>query len=397
MNVMEVVSTTWVNGAIRHCWLLSSALADRGHRVTFVCDPKSWLAKQAAGRGIEVIASDLHRWPIDELRRIARAAAERRIDVIHTHMSRAHFFGVLLRWASGIPCVATAHNRHFQLHWMFNDLVIAVSEATRQYHRRHNFVSPRRLVTIHNFIDQRRITPGSQETRRRMRQSLGIDDRWPLVGAVGEVVPDKGYPYLVEAVPRILAAVPEARFAFAGGDKQWPDYVAQIKATADRLGVASKILWLGHRNDVPELLAVLDLFVVASVEENFPLAMLEAMAAGLPVVATAVGGIPGGGPRRRDRPVGPAAAKRAAGRRHRPRPVRPCPGPPLRRVGPPPHPDRFFARIPNRPDRSRVVLRRAAETRIAPGVTESTLNQEPCSEATLPAVGKDGEGFTQRR
>ena len=294
MNILEIVSTTGVNGAIRHCWLLSSALVDRGHAVTFVCDPGSWLAAQAAGRGIDVVASDLHRWPIDELRRIAGVARQRRIDVIHTHMSRAHFFGVLLRWTSGIPCVATAHNRHFQLHWMFNDLVIAVSEATRRFHRRRNLVSPRRLVTIHNFVDERRITPAAPETRRRMRQSLGIDERWPLVGTVGDVVPDKGYPYLVEAVPRILAAVPEARFAFAGGEAEWPDYVARVKATADRLGVASRILWLGHRNDVPNLLAAMDLFVVASVEENFPLAMLEAMAAGLPVVATAVGGIPEG-------------------------------------------------------------------------------------------------------
>ena len=292
MKVMEIVSGTGLNGAIRHCWLLSSALVRRGHSVTLVCDPDSWIATQAAGCGIEVIPSDLHRWPIDELRRIAAAAARRRIDVIHTHMSRAHFFGVLLRWLSGVPCVATAHNRHFQLHWMFNDLVIAVSEATRRFHRRANLVSPRRLVTIHNFVDQDRITPADPQTRRRLRHTLGIDERSPLVGSIGDVIPDKGYPYLVQAVPRILAAVPEARFVFVGGENRLPDYVARVKATAERLGVAAKILWTGHRSDVLDLLAAFDLFVAASVEESFGLAILEAMVAGLPVVATAVGGIP---------------------------------------------------------------------------------------------------------
>jgi glycosyltransferase involved in cell wall biosynthesis len=292
MNVMEIVSGTGVNGAIRHCWLLSTALVRRGHGVTLVCNPDSWIASQAAGCGIEVIPSDLHRWPIDELRRIVGAAAGRRIDVIHTHMSRAHFFGVLLRWLSGVPCVATAHNRHLQLHWMFNDLVIAVSEATRRFHRRANLVSRRRLVTIHNFVDQDRIIPADQESRRRMRRSLGIGEQSPLVGTVADVIPDKGYPYLVQAVPRILAAVPQARFVFVGGQNRLPDYVARIKATAERLGVAAKILWTGHRSDIPDLLAAFDLFVAASVEESFGLAILEAMAAGLPVVATAAGGIP---------------------------------------------------------------------------------------------------------
>jgi glycosyltransferase involved in cell wall biosynthesis len=143
-------------------------------------------------------------------------------------------------------------------------------------------------------VDQDRITPADPQSRRRMRRSLGIDDRSPLVGAVGDVIPDKGYPYLVQALPRILAAVPEARFVFVGGQNRLPDYVARIKATAERLGVAGKILWLGHRSDVPDLLAAFDLYVGASVEESFPLAILEAMAAGLAVVATAVGGVPEG-------------------------------------------------------------------------------------------------------
>ena len=62
-----------------------------------------------------------------ELRRIAALAGERGIEVVHTHSSRAHSFGVLLRWFSGLPCVATAQSRHLQLHWMLNDRVIAVS------------------------------------------------------------------------------------------------------------------------------------------------------------------------------------------------------------------------------------------------------------------------------
>ena len=97
-----------------------------------------------------MIRSDLHRWPFDELRRISRFVRQEKIDVIHTHTSRSNFFGILVRWLTGVPSVATAHSCHIQLHWMFNDWVIAVSESTRRYQRRYNLVrtaASRRFTT----------------------------------------------------------------------------------------------------------------------------------------------------------------------------------------------------------------------------------------------------------
>jgi len=293
MNILEIVSgKEGTNGAIRHCLLLSRELARRGHRVTLVCRADSWIAARAPRFGIEVLTSDLRRWPTTELRRIAAAALQRRIDVIHTHMSRAHVFGVLLRWMTGTACVATAHNRHFQLHWMLNDLVIAVSEATRRFHRRANLVLPRRIVTIHNFVDQERISGVGPEARRRTRHALGIHEDSPAIGAIGDVTPRKGLLYLVRAMPQILAAVPQTRLIVVGRDDEKPDYVAKVKTAAQSLNVASRIVWTGRRDDVPELLAALDLLVLPSLEESLPLSILEAMTAGLPVVATAVGGVP---------------------------------------------------------------------------------------------------------
>ena len=128
------------------------------------------IAEQARGGPVEVVLSDLRRWPPGENRRIAELVRRRRVDVIHTHMSRAHFFGVLLRWWSGVPCVATAHSRHFQLFCRFNDRVIAVSEPTRRYHQRWNRVSPNRMLTIPNFIEPQCLTAVRSEDRR----SLGV-------------------------------------------------------------------------------------------------------------------------------------------------------------------------------------------------------------------------------
>jgi glycosyltransferase involved in cell wall biosynthesis len=288
---MQIVSNTGVNGAINHCLLLSGELARRGHQVALVCHPESWIAQRAACEPIEIVASDLHRWPTDELRRIAQEVQRRGIDVVHTHMSRANFFGVLLRWFCGVPSVATAHSCHFQPHWMFNDFVIACSEATRRYHQTYNLVRPDRIRTIRTFIDYRRMVGVSRDARARIRASLGVDDSCHLIGSIGNVIPRKGARYLVAALPKILAAVPDTRLVLAG--KLGPaDYVRGIRTTAERLAVAPKVIMTGHRDDVDLLMAALDVCVLPSLDEPLGMAVLEAMAAGLPVVASDVGGLP---------------------------------------------------------------------------------------------------------
>ncbi|MEN6495143.1 MAG: glycosyltransferase family 4 protein [Thermoguttaceae bacterium] len=290
MRIMEITSGTGVNGAVRYCLLLTRELVRRGHQLTVVCRPGSWIAEQMAAEPVEVVLSDLHRWPTDELRRIAAITRERGIEMVHTHMSRAHFFGVLLRWFSGVPCVATAHSRFIQLHWMFNDMVIAVSEATRRYHQTHNFVRRNRIMTIESFIEPRDIPQLTPEARRQIRGDLGLDDTHLLVGTIGNVVPRKGQLYLVRALPQVLTANPSVRLILVGSREDVP-YTAQVEAEAGALGVADRIIWTGHHERPTDLLSAMDACVLASLEESLPLALLEAMAAGLPVVATAVGGV----------------------------------------------------------------------------------------------------------
>ncbi len=291
MRIMEIVSGDWVNGAISHCALLSRELVRRGHAVTLLCRRGAWIAKQLADTPVEVLFSDLRRFPPGELRRVAGEIRHRRIEVVHTHMSRAHFFGVLLRYFAGVPSVATAHSQRFQPHWMCNDLVIAVSEATRRYHRRYNLVPAKRIVTIHNFVPQLSTELASATSRQQVRASLGVPDDTLLLGIVGTILPGKGHVYLIRALPKIVAAAANVRLAVIGAAES-AECQRSLEQEAAGLGVASHIAWLGHRSDVADLMPALDVCVVASLQENLPLVVLEAMAAGVPVVATAVGGIP---------------------------------------------------------------------------------------------------------
>lgn len=290
MNILQVCSGTGLNGAAYSTLLLTRELAKRGHGLTMACLPDSWMSGQLAEDPIEVIESDLHRWPADELRRIAAAARRRRIDVVHTHMSRAHLFGVLLRVFFGIPCVATAHCRKIQPHWMFNDYVIAVSESTRRFHVRFNLVRPHRIATVYNFVDPRWKGEVPEHVRARIRAELGAGESSTLVATVGQLNKRKGHVHLIRAMPKVLRAFPETKLVVIGGPTRNRQYAAHLEAVARELGVADHVVWTGVRGDVEELLGSVDLLAHAALEEPLSRVLLEAMTAGLPIVATDVTG-----------------------------------------------------------------------------------------------------------
>jgi glycosyltransferase involved in cell wall biosynthesis len=291
MRLMQIVSTGGFNGAIKYCREMANQLARRGHDVTVVCIPNSWLARHLKQDGqVRVVESDLHRWPLDELRRIAGIFHQHECDVIHTHNSRAHFFGVLLRYLHRLPCIATAHQNHFQLHWALNDFVIANSAATLRYQRRRNMVLRRRSQLVHYPIDTERFARVTRAQAEAVRGELGLSPEHQAIGIVGNVETRKGHHYLIRALPRLLAAHPNARMVVIGSER--PQYHQQLLTEIASVGVGHAVIWAGYRTDIPAVMHALDVCVCAATEEAFGLTAAEALAAGTPVVATKVGGLP---------------------------------------------------------------------------------------------------------
>ena len=134
-----------------YCKFLSEQMQRFGHQVTVLCRPDSWI-QQNLSPSMKVFESDLSRRPL-ELRRVAKWIREQEFDAMHTHMSSAHFFGVLMRLMTRTPVVATAHQCSFQLHWWMNHHVIANSKSTADFQRRINRVPASKLSTIHCFTD----------------------------------------------------------------------------------------------------------------------------------------------------------------------------------------------------------------------------------------------------
>jgi L-malate glycosyltransferase len=286
MNILQLVSGTGVNGAIRHCYDLSCELAVRGHFVLLAHSPEAWIGRQPMPSGVELLTVSLKRRP-SELRRVAAIVRERKIDVIHSHTSSAHFFGELLSVFFGFPRVATSHATFFQPHWWMSDRVIAPSEATARFQRRVNFVPRRRIDVIPNFINVARLQPRS--SRVEVRTDLRVTDDVFLIVTVGEVIPRKNQELLVRAVPRLLAECVAPLVLLIG--KCDAPYRRRIDACIQSLDAGNRVRLLGERGDIPDLLRGADCFCLPSRHEILPIALLEAMAVGLPIVATRVGGV----------------------------------------------------------------------------------------------------------
>ncbi len=291
MKILQIVSGQFVNGAMVHVSLLARELTARGHDVHLLCRPRSWIWRSLSRTPVQRKKSDMKRIPPNELMRISKWIRDEGFDVMHTHMSRAHFFGVLLRRITGIPCVATAHASHFQLHWPFNDLVIANSQSTKEFQARYNLVSRQKLITIPCFIDLAKFTQTSDTTRESCRRRFGIHDDRPLIGVVGAVIKRKGQRELIEALPALVQRFPHLKVAFIGQVEMKEKYFGELDHRLKELKLNRHVIWVGRRNNVHELIQSLDACVVPSLKEPLGLCALEAMAAGVPVASADVGGL----------------------------------------------------------------------------------------------------------
>ena len=169
----------------------------------------------------------------------------------------------------------------------WTDQHIAVSRDGLELRLRRERVDPSRILVIPNGVPIPP-DPENEAGRSRIRRELGIPPTAPVIGSVGRIIEAKGYVHLLAALRLLRADIPDLRWLAVGDGKQ---KALLMNLSAD-LGVDDAVIWAGRRDDVDDLLAAMDLWVMSSVSEGLPVALLEAMAAQKPIVATEVGGIP---------------------------------------------------------------------------------------------------------
>lgn len=228
-------------------------------------------------------------------------------DLVHTHSSKAGLLGRLAAWLNRVPVVVhTAHGHVFYGHFgrvlsrafivverlaaRITDRMIALTEGERNDYLRYGVSKPEKTVTIHSGVNVDRFSrrDAVSSDKPALTNGLGLDPDRLVVGTVGWLLPIKGPMILLKAMLRVWKVRPDIQLVFVGKG----DLEDLLKREAEYRRVDGQVHFLGWRDDIEAVLPVFDLFVLPSLNEGMGRVLVEAMAAGKPIVASNTGGIP---------------------------------------------------------------------------------------------------------
>jgi sugar transferase (PEP-CTERM/EpsH1 system associated) len=298
IKVMHIIEDLENGGAERVLVTLASGLDPQRFRPLVCClTKKGRMAVELEARGIPVVTINKRpKLDLAMLFRLCKLMREQKIDIVHTHVFTANFWGRLAAIFANVPVLITHEHSTFTVdnrfrRWIENVLirrtnrVITVSENLRRRLVSEGRLPPNVVVTIHNGLH---LQPQSSDEAKRaqLRRELGLEKFDHVIGTVGRLEPRKNYPLLLEAIAMLLARHPRAALLMIGSGPE----KEKLQQQAHNLGISGQVVFTGYRSDISGLLGLMSTFCLSSTTEGISMAILEAMAAGVPVVATQVGG-----------------------------------------------------------------------------------------------------------
>ncbi len=300
-RIVYVVDNISFRGGERTFQQLVSGLPRSRYEVAVACSPGGVFVERLQDLGVPVIAADMRqRRRLDTVLGLARELRKRRPHIVHTQ-GRGDPFGRIAARLARVPAVVSttamiSSRYEVSERWrkaMYRlvdfttdrlvDRYIVVNRASVEPLTNRHGIQQSRIAVIPNGIEIDRYDP-DRHRRRTWRGKLGIPEGAKLVGGVGRLTWQKGFDDLIKA----FAAIddPDLWLVIAGDGPDWGD----LRTLATTLDVASRVVFAGFVDDIPSLLADLDLFVISSHREGHPMVLLEAMAMARPVVATDIAG-----------------------------------------------------------------------------------------------------------
>ena len=301
-SVLHFTNSTLWGGVEQHICGLLRNLSPTLFRAHLVCDPSLY------GRFREAIPGDMAVTPlalsspkhVASALRFARLLRRERPRIVHSHMFWSSLFASPIAWACRVPAVIeTLHGTEaWRKGWKasyvldratarFVSRYVAVCESDARFLKTKKRIPKEKISVIHNGVDARRFDL-REEARQAIRHSLGFSEADLVLVVVARFHAGKGHPVLFEAMRQLLPCYPNLKLICLGeGERE-----AELRALCEQLDLSDCIRFEGHQRNVPEWLAAADINVLPTFYEGFPLTVLEAMASGLPTVASKVGGIP---------------------------------------------------------------------------------------------------------
>lgn len=302
LRILQLIDDATVGGGQQHVLLLARGLKARGFNVTVACAADGYLVNELQKCSIPVVPVALsNRISIAQLFRLKQLCKTLKVDVLHSHGGTAGLWGRLAGMWAKVPVRIHTHHGLHALHWNRSlkafaaqgverllkrsvSSVICVSEGEARLGILRNVIDRKYCVVIRNGIDlhdyEHRSDPFS------LRKEFGFLPDHIVIGTVGRFHVQKGYEYLIRAIPIVLQQHPHARFLLAG---EGP-LLESVRSGIASAGLAGRVIFTGARYDIPKFLGSMDIFVLPSLWEGYPLSLLEASAAGKAIVATDVEG-----------------------------------------------------------------------------------------------------------
>ena len=285
MKIAHVTSAgRMIYGAVHSLMTLAQAQRDSGHDVQLVTFKGKPFNDELRQLGWEPTTFRV-RFKIDPLAilQMARYFKRAKIDVVHTHLSTSSVNGCMAARLAGIPCVATVHGMSGKLSFIFADHMISVSEGVKQ-HLISQGIKAERITAVYNGVE----VPSDLISRQDARVKFGIAPDALVFGTVSRLTPMKGIDFSLNAFVEIVKALPKAIYVLVGDG----DHAEQYKEMVRELKIDDKVKFLGYQSNVFEPLTAMDIFLFPSLKEAMGISVVEALAVGLPVVSTNVGGLP---------------------------------------------------------------------------------------------------------
>ena len=302
INILHIYQNSKIGGVQQQLLSLLKAYSRERFNPIFCClGPKEEIGKEIEETKIGFI-------PLNKLRynrfspgivlELYRLMKKKQIHVVRTHRYRSNLYGRLAAFLAGVPVIiASVHDNYRtdkrpkrrimnRILSKITDKIVAVSENVKEDIIRYDSIDPSKIEVIPNGIDVERFNPEKNTTDIRKEFSLEEDDI--VIGFIGRIVPAKGLEYLLNALPYLKEEFKSIKLLIVGEGS----LVEELKARAKKNNIFDNILFTGRRRDIPEILASINIFVMPSIAEGLPNALLEAMAMGKPIVTTEVGGIP---------------------------------------------------------------------------------------------------------
>lgn len=296
MNILYITNHLNIGGITSYVLTLSNGLKKMGHNV-YIASGGGELSSKLIDNGIVYIPIPMRTKQevspaiFISMLKLLGPIKKYNIDVVHSNSRTTQVLGCLLQKFTGVPHIWTCHGffkRRFsrKVFPCWGQKIIAISESVKEHLINDFKVEKKKIYVIHNGIDVNRFSGPRTENREPAKKAFGLDNG-PVIGIVARLSDVKGHTYLIEAMYAVINKVPQAQLLIVGDGKMRQELINLTKS----LGISKSVFFIPSVKDTRDVLSIMDIFVMPSVKEGLGLALMEAMAYGLAVIGSRIGGI----------------------------------------------------------------------------------------------------------